>query len=889
LIGKTLSHYRVVEKLGEGGMGEVYRATDTKLGRDVALKILPGAFASDAERMARFEREARLLASLNHPNIATIYGLEEAEGVRCLVLELVEGPTLADRVARAPLALDEALPIAWQIAQALEAAHDKDIIHRDLKPANVKVKEDGAVKVLDFGLAKALESEASTAATDSSPTISALATSTGAFLGTAAYMSPEQVRSARVDKRADIWAYGAVLFELLTGQRPFYHRALQDTLAAILRSEPDWEALPADTPAGLRKLLHRCLEKDPNRRLHDIADARLEIEDALQPPADDQKPAATAAPRAGWQRFVPWVVAGVLAAALVAVLLVPRAPVESPGRSARLSINLPAEAPLAPASAMPLGVGRSSLALSPEGSLLVYVAFVNGETKLYLREMDSGEFRQIPGTEGAHSPFFSPDGNWVGFFAHDKLKKVPLAGGDPITLCNATLGFGGSWAQDDTIYFSTDYSSGVNKVAVAGGEPEVVTVWDQGTPHLLPHILPGEKGILFSSEWGATGVHDFRTGQTKILVRQGTFPHYSSTGHIIFAGRGTIQAAPFDLDSLELTGPPALLVEGVRTERDGAAQFAFAQDGTFIFGSGPDATMGSLVWIDHRGRTTPLGAPAGDYHSFRISPDGEKVALPIMGAAGRDIWLYDIQRGTTTRLTFDEMSVLPVWSPNSRELYFGSWRSGVTQIYRKKDDGSSDAEVIAGSRDGEVPGSISPDGKWLLTTMWTPETKSDVWMLPLTDEDRSSAPAAKAPLLGTSFNEVFPAPSPDGRWLAYTSDESGGWEVYVRSFPGPGGKTRISTDGGEEPIWSSDGRQLYYRIGSRWFVVDVTLGESFTATRPRLLFEGPFINIGGLSYDVTPDGQRFLVVEGPEQTKTLTELTVITNFFDELNRLAPAE
>jgi serine/threonine-protein kinase len=587
MIGKTLSHYRIVEKVGAGGMGEVYRARDERLERDVALKVLPAGTLADEQARKRFRKEALTLSKLNHPHIATIFDFDTHDGVDFLAMEHVAGETLADRLTQASLPEKEIARLGAQIADALQEAHEQGVVHRDLKPGNIKLTAKGQAKILDFGIAKLLKpvQEATTKSF----------TGTQALAGTLPYMSPEQLRADPVDARSDLYSFGVVLYEMATGQRPFQQKlstALSDAILHELPPVP--RTLNHRLSPVLENTLLKCLEKEPDSRYQSAKELAVDLRRlgapqaarvVAQAPAGDQKPIATAAPPAGRQWVVPWVVAGILAAALIAVLFVPREPVEPLGGSARLSINLPAEAPLAPASAMPLGVGRSSLALSPEGSLLVYVAFVDGQTKLYLREMHRGEFHEIPGTEDAHSPFFSPDGKWVGFFAHDKLKKVPLAGGEPIPLCNATLGFGGSWAHDDTIYFSTDYGSGINKVGAAGGRPEVVTVRDRGTPHFFPHILPGGKGVLFSVEWGAIGVHDLQTGQRKFLLRQGTFPHYSSTGHIIFAGRGTIQAAPFDLDSLELTGPPVVLVEGVRSERDGAAQFAFALDGTLMFGS----------------------------------------------------------------------------------------------------------------------------------------------------------------------------------------------------------------------------------------------------------------------------------------------------------------
>ncbi|MDA2912837.1 serine/threonine-protein kinase [Acidobacteriia bacterium AH_259_A11_L15] len=888
MVGRTLGHYRILEKIGAGGMGEVFRARDSKLDRDVALKVLPEAFTSDPDRLALFEREAKVLASLNHPNIGHIYGLEEADGVKALVLELVEGPTLADRIAQGPIPLDEALPIAKQIAEALEAAHEKGTVHRDLKPSNIKVTEAGTVKVLDFGLAKALEPETAPTDPSRSPTISEIATRSGVILGTATYMSPEQARGARVDKRADVWAFGCVLYEMLTAKRTFHSDSVQDTLAAVLRSEPDWDRLPPGTPASLRKLLRRCLEKDPKRRLHDIADARIEIEDAL---AGAPEPVPYRGERvSGWSLPLTWILLGLIA--LLAALLVwnPWRSESLPRSSAQLSINLPEEAPLAPAGAMPLGLGRPSLALSPDGSRLVYVALVNGRTQLYVREMSNGEIEPIPGTEGGYIPFFSPDGEWVGFFADEKLKKVSLAGGEPIVLADAPLGNGGSWAADDTIYFVPNQSAGISKVSASGGPVEIVTKPSGAVfMHLWPQVLPGGKGVLFSLWGGGIAVYSLESSKQKTILETGWAGRYFPTGHLIYSQVGKLLAVSFDLTNLEVTGPPVTVLEGVRTEMDGEAQFSISQDGLLAYAPGVHAEMGTFMWLDRKGNTQPLGLPPGIFEGFSLSPDGRTVAIPIQDGTNIDIWLFDILRGTPTRFTFDGLSYRPIWTPDGKKVVFTSQRDGVENIFWKPADGSSEAEQLTENKEPTIPASLSPDGKVLAFTVESPETTADIFLIPFESENPSgAAPAKPIPFLQTPFLEIFPVFSPDGRWIAYTSDESGRWEIYVRPYPGHGGRARISTEGGEEPIWSRDGRKLFYRYGSRWYVVDLDLGAEFRAGTPRLLFEGPYINVFGYSYDVSPDGERFLVIEGAEQEKTLTELVVLTNWFDELRRRVPS-
>jgi serine/threonine-protein kinase len=889
--GQTLSHYRLIEKIGEGGMGVVWKALDTILDREVAIKFLPEKFAADPEPLARFKREAKLLASLNHPHIASIHELAAAGGLRFLVLEFVPGETLAERLIHGPLPVNEALGVILQISEALEAAHASGILHRDLKPANVKITPEGKVKVLDFGLAKSFTEVTTTADASQSPTITGDLTQAGTLLGTAGYLSPEQARGRDADKRSDIWAFGCCLYEALTGHRAFPGETISDAIGAILHTKPDWTLLPAHTPRSIRTLLRRCVNKDPDGRLHDIADARIEIQEAQTADEADAEVGLSASPGAGWYRLLPWALVIALAIALTVSWQLRRRPAQQAlGVSARLSINLPAEAPLAPAAVMPLSVGRTSLAISPGGEHLVYVAYTEGETRLYLRETGRDEVTPIAGTAGAHSPFFSPDGEWIGYFANDKLKKVSLTGGAPVTLSDATLGFGGSWSDDDVIFFSTDYYSGISRVPASGGRPEALTELGPGDlAHFFPHALPEGRGVLFSYSGSGLGVFDSRTGETKALSNQGGTALYSSTGHIIYASRGTILAVPFDLERLEFAGPPRMLVEGVRTERWAVGQFALSSNGMIVFAPGRDCTVGSLVWIDRKGVVQPVGAPSGDYQHFRISPDGSKLALPTVGVGGTDIWLYDFSRDNTTRLTFDGRSSYPLWSPDGDIVFFSSSKTGALRLYWKRADGSGEAVSLLDQDGAGGLYSIFPDGDLLLYGHFTPDTKGDLWLLPLEGGKPSTKEPVQAyPFLKTPQHELFGALSPDGKWIAYTSDETGGWEVYVRAYPGAGSKVRISNQGGEEALWSPDGRELFYRIGSQWFVVEVSLGERFTAGRPGLLFEGPYINTPGYSYDVAADGERFLVVEVPEHTQALTKLAVITNGFEELKRKAEA-
>jgi len=842
-------------------------------------RSLSPALGLDAHSTHRFHREARALAALNHPNIASIYGFEEFEMGGALVLELVEGPTLADRIKRGAIPLREALPIARQIADALECAHEHSIVHRDLKPGNIKLRDDGTVKVLDFGLARFLDSPATR---EQLSTVDATVSRAGVVVGTLAYMSPEQALGATVDRRTDIWAFGLMLYEMLSGRRPFQRASSSDELAAIIKDEPGWSALPPAIPPSLTALLRRCLAKDPHDRMHAIADVRLELEALLEENSSDVLPLAQAKPKHRWMQLLPWVLLGLTILA-VGIFRWANYPIQAPLKpSFRYSIRLPSDAPLAPASAMPLAVGRASLALSPDGKHLVYVALINGKTMLYLRDMERGEFRPLRGTEESHSPFFSPDGQWVGFFAHDKLKKVSLTGDQPITLCDATLGFGGTWSTDGQIYFSTDYSSGIYRVQENGGASENLTGEDwHFVPSMNPQVLPGDRAIIFGTQNFILGAFDLETRRGTRILMQGTFPRYSPTGHLLFANRGAIQFLPFDVKKLKVTGPPAQLLGSIRTERDGAAQFAFSQDGTLVFAAGGDGAVGSLVALDRNGNEKPLQAPPGDYSAFSVSLDGSRLAIPINTNLGTDIWLYDMRSGTTTRLTSDHRSSFPVWSADGTAIYYTGWPGGSGNLYRKS-IATSEITQLTRSQGGAwgTPLSVTRDGKRLLADKFGSSTKDDLVILELSPNNV----AVETPFLTSAFSECLAALSPDERWVAYTSDESGGWEVYVTSFPHPGEKIRISSQGGEEPIWSPNGREFFYRFGTKWFVADVTAGEKFQAGHPRLLFEGPFTNLPGYSYQVTPDGTRFLVVEGVDQTKSLTELNVVTNIFDEIRR-----
>jgi len=883
--GTRLGQYEVIAPLGSGGMGEVYRARDTKLGRDVALKVLPDAFMLDRERIARFKREAQVLASLNHPNIAAIYGIEDSTNVHALVLELVEGETLADRIALGPLPHAEAVAIAGQIADALEAAHERGVIHRDLKPANIALKPDGTVKVLDFGLAKAMEGAPGASDPSLSPTITTPAmTQMGVILGTAAYMSPEQARGKLVDHRADIWAFGVVIFEMLTGQRLHPGETVSDTLASVLKTEPAWDALPRETPSSLRRLLRACLEKDPRRRLQSIGDRRMLLDELPQPTGLRGSPGVT---------MTALAVAGGLAVALLTLSIVhfrePAAMV-SASPVARVAITLP------PASVLERG-WFPALGLSPDGTKLAYVAVQSsGATQLFLRMMDGTAAKPIVGTDGSHSPFFSPDGQWIGFFAQGKLKRVPAAGGAAQVLCDAPGGMGGSWATDDTIYFAPSNTTGIWRVPASGGTPQEVTKLDRSkgeVGHRWPQILPGGQGLLFTV-WVGPGwdekslqLHVLGSGERRVLAQGASSGRYVASGHLVYNrdGAQNLMVLPFDLARLQVTGGPAVtLAEQVWEGGAEGAQFTVSDAGTMAYAAAhPQRYERRLVWVDRQGKVEPLPATPRPYYDPRISPDGQQVAVSSEEGTER-VWTYNFARATLTPLTAaDVSSQSPAWTPDGSRVVFRGTREGLRNLFWKAANGSDQEERLTTSENLQTPVSVSPDGKHVAFGAVDRVDGYDIWIMPL-DGTRTPQVFLKTPAL-----ENGPHFSPDGRWIAYFSDESGRSEIYVQPFPGPGGKWTISTDGGSEPVWSRDGRELFYRSGDAMMAVSITSQPAFAASVPRRLFTTQFepTGTGTSGYDVSLDGQRFLMIQSTEPEQPATQVSVVINWFEELKRLVP--
>ena len=899
--GTRLGVYEILSLLGVGGMGEVYRARDTKLNRDVAIKVLLASVADDPDRLARFSREAQVLASLNHPNIAHVHGFEDAAGVHALVMELVEGPTLADQIGHGALPVDEALPIARQIAEALEAAHDLGIIHRDLKPANIKVRADGTVKVLDFGLAKALDpAGASSADATISPTLSLYATAKGVILGTAAYMSPEQARGKVVDARTDIWAFGCVLFEMLTGKRAFRGDDVTDTIVAVVSKEPDWQAL-ATAASSLRPLLTRCLRKDPKQRLQAIGDARLHIDELISGTSEALTwPGATPT--------LPARVAPRLLAALAGVAVVTALVMWALMRSAP-----PDRAPTARFEVVP-PVGQSlpshgyfrRLAISPNGQHIVYQSGPRNE--LVVRAIDRLEARGLEGTANALNPFFSPDGQWIGFFADLMLKKVSISGGPVIPICPSEAPRGASWGEDGNIVFATqDTASGLLRVGASGGTPTTLTTPDAAKgerDHLHLSLLPKGRGVLFTIVYSdatvspRVAVLDLTTGQQKTLIRGGTQPEYLPTGHLVYAVGDTLSAVRFNLAQLDVIGDPVTLVDGVTSLALGptaAADYAISERGTLVYIPAEDTDPPkSLIWVDRAGRETPISAPPSMYQAPRLSPDGMHIAVAI-GDQQRDIQVLDLRRGTFMRLapSAGTLDSTPIWTSDGKRIVFSSQRGGSgNNLYEVAADGSGTVKRLTSGPTIHIAAWVAPDGSGILGSEVNPKTAGNIVWFPFR---RPASPAASPPsesgsdpepLVATPFIDYNPAVSPDGRYVAYQSNESGQDEIYVRPRQmNDGGLWPVSNNGGRMPAWARDGRELYYLdlTGALTAVpVESPAGKLVVGNPSKLFMIPSFGQTAPRPYDPAPDG-RFLVVKATGSVdRKPPSMVVVLNWFDEL-------
>ncbi len=930
--GSRIGSYEIVAPLGAGGMGEVYEARDSKLNRNVAIKILPPALSADPDRLARFRREAQVLASLNHPNIAAVYGLEDEGDTLALVMELVPGRTLDELIAAghpeaesvssrlrdgasaagrgggAPrgLNMDDALPIGRQIASALEAAHEQGIIHRDLKPANVKITHDGTVKVLDFGLAKALGAPGSAAADQAnSPTLTSPAmTELGMILGTAGYMAPEQAKGKAVDRRADIWALGVVLFEMLSGRSLYRGETVTETIAHVITQPPSWDLLPETVPTPVRRLLRRCLEKDPRNRLQSAGDARIEIDEILSgSPFEADLPATTGAAHAAatpaWRRALPWAIAGVLLV-LLGDQLWPRP--AAPAQAARLDVRLTPGEDLSVVA----GTDGTIAVLSPDGGTLVYLAVSGSARQLYVRRLDELEATPLAGTESATQQFFSPDGASVAFFANGQLMRTSLAGGTPAPIATALNGRGGSWGPDDTIVFAADVQEGLSRVSAAGGpSAPVTTLAPNERTHRWPSMLPDGRHVLFMCQTTAGAYDDgtieaarIDTGERKVLIRGGTFPRYVG-GYLVYTRGSTLYAVPFDVDALEVRGDPQPVLVGLLASGGalgsgvggtGAAQISIAENGTVAYLAGEmtyETTRIRLAIVDRSGQILYEYPEPRLFRDPRLSPDGKQIAVRIDAPTGPQLHLVDTERGTLNQITFDAGNESPIWSHDGRFLAFASGPTDQTRtVYLMPNDGTGEPKPLIEGGAFAYPTSFSPDDR----------------LLAVTRQDDADPRRGRIEIVSVADGVVTPFPdpptrgvrgqfSPDGKWMTFgMADSSGIGDVYVRAYPGGGALRRVSTAGGIEPQWTRNGREIVFLdFTGAVMAVDVSpAGDALVIGNPHKLFERSVVPVStATTFDAAADGSRFvMLVEDTQETSApqRTHVTMVFNFLEELRR-----
>jgi serine/threonine protein kinase len=867
MIGQKIAHYEVTEKIGAGGMGEVYKARDTKLDRDVALKVLPENFAVDEERLARFDREAKLLAALNHANIAGIYGTESWEGRHMLVLEYVEGEDIQQRLDKGSIPVDDALPIALQIADAVEAAHDQGVIHRDLKPANVKVTPDGTVKVLDFGLAKALETGGEEDISNSPTLLASSPTVQGVILGTAAYMSPEQARGKRVDRRADIFAFGCVLYEMLAGTRGFTGDTISDTLASVLKEHPDMEKLPADTRPQIRRLLDRCLDKNPRSRLRDIGEARILIDQVIRGEADDTPGGALRGPQSKTKTIIPYGVTAllVIAAILITSQMTKSPPAERPLRKFKIPVESRGGAPSGPM-------------VSPDGTKVAYIL----GNELIVQPFDDLHAVTMDAEGTPQMPFWSPDGTQIGYFSEGKIWRVPAVGGASVLVCDPKIGFsggtGGTWTEDGRIIFGTG-ASGLMEVPVQGGdEREFLPLLDDEGDHHEPYALPGNRGVLFLPH-RSTGSPDrielYANGERRVLLEVTDLrlyrPRYSASGHILFrrpGANGGIWALPFSLESLEVTGEPFIVAAA-------SAHGSAADDGTLVYLSSSGEGSYVVRWLSRDGTLSePLSEPGPARLHPGFSTDGKRVVLSEFTDENVDLWIYDLVRRSRTRFTFAPgREIFPVWGADGKDIYY--WRTATDSIYRKPADGTGAAEAVI---DGGMP-ALSPDMKYLVFKRAIKGQHDDIYYMDMETEKT-------VPLIATAADEDTPLLSPAGGFLAYDSDESGGWELYVTPFPSGSGKWQVSLGEYAHANWGADGKTIQYaKMNGDILEVQFSVGPSgVELSTPKLLFDAEKLNlptVGYVYFKQSPsDPEKFLMMNplSTSRREVNTDLTVVENW-----------
>jgi serine/threonine protein kinase len=884
-IGQQLGSYQIISLIGKGGMGEVYRAKDTKLKRDVAIKILPDEFSRDTDRVARFQREAESLAALNHQNIAAIYDLQQSDTTRFLILEFVEGDTLAETLKkRGALPVEEALQIAKQICEALEAAHEKGIIHRDLKPANIKVAPDGRVKVLDFGLAKSLQKPQRDFS--DSPTFSMAATNAGVILGTAAYMSPEQARGEDTDERSDVFSFGSVLYEMLSGRQAFQGKTVSDILAGVLRVEPDFTLSPPDLNPRLYELLRRCLDKNPKRRWQAVGDLKIELETvAADPYRKPQISTQHPAPPRRRLEHVLWISALASISMIAAAAFIWASRRAPPAPEMRVEISTP------PTTTF------ESLEISPDGQKIVFAAGPRGRSVLWLRSLDSLSARPLEGTDNATYPFWSPDSRTVGFFAKGKLQRIDIEGGSPRVLADAGNGRGGTWNRDGVILFAPNPAGPLFRISATGGQPTTVTRIDaaQQISHRFPKFLPDSRHFLYyvqgSPESNGVYIGQLEGSSTPRLFDADAAATYASSGYLLFVLQGTLFAQHFDPDKLVLTGDPLPVADQIAvnyTNQDAAVSASAA--GPVVYRTGSESPR-QLVWIDRSGREIEkVGAPdptrgSNAASNPSLSLDGRRVALSRTVNGNADIWIQELERSVLSRFTFDAaVDSAPIWSPDSNQIVFASRRKGVRDLYLKPARGAGGEQLLLATPETKDPVDWSPDGRFLLYGAVDPRTGNDIWALPMSGANASPTGRSHQeldgdrkpfPVVQTNFNEHSGQFSPDGKWIAYESNESGRYEIYIQLFPGPGGKTQISTNGGSSPRWRRDSKELFY-LGpdDRLMAVPIRFasnGQTLEPGTPVPLFVTRFGRGAGYDawdYVVAPDGQRFLMNTSTEEAVT---------------------
>jgi serine/threonine protein kinase len=878
--GTRVGPYEIVSAIGAGGMGEVYRARDPRLGRDVAIKVLPAAFSTDSERLQRFEQEARAAAALNHPNILAVYDIGTHEGAPYIVSELLEGETLRERLKGQALPVRKAIEYAIHVAHGLSAAHARGIVHRDLKPENLFLTSDGRVKILDFGLAKLTQSEPMLAGMSALPTTPP-DTLPGVVLGTIGYMAPEQVRGLQADHRADLFAFGAILYEMLSGRRAFPGDTAIDTMTAVLKEDPPDLPVAHHIPPALERIVDRCLEKNPGNRFQSAGDLAFALEGATSPSSDTV--VGTDQPRVHpWRERLAWTITTVLVIAIAALYFNP-SPAARPVDRALVRLDL--DLPLGDSSTLSLG---PNAILSPDGTRLVYVS----NNRLATRRLDQLLGNELPGTEGASSPFFSPDGQWVGFFGGGKLRKISVAGGAAIPLTDAPGPYGGSWGPDDTIIAKLRSADGLEQISAIGGTPVAVTTLLPGErDHNWPQILPGGKAVLFSANtrvggWdGATiEVMSLNDRQRKTLVRGGTFGRYLPSGHLIYVNSGTLFAVPFDLDTLALSGTPVPVLNDVTySSANGGAQLDVSTTGVVVYQSGSPAELFTVAWVDRAGRLQPLLAKPDTYVGPRFSAGGTRLAVALNG----DVWIFGFPRDVRTRVTF-EGGGYPTWSPDGEHVVVSAGQKGMAWT---RADGSGKPQLLTDSANNQWPWSFTPDGRRLAFQERNPGTGWDIWTVPIESTDGALRAGRPEVFLQTMFDEGKPSFSPDGRWIAYSSNESGTEEVDVRAFPDTGARWQVSRGGGKQPVWSRSGKELLFR-GSDGRIMAASYqvtASSFTFDTPQAWSETRLanVNING-TYDIAPDGKRIAALIPAEVAadRGRSHIVYLDHFFDELRRLA---